>query len=130
MIFLFLIMGTKVDGTTDFLSAITKAIAACNERVIIPAGTYLVKGPIHFKRNVNLHLEKGAVVNFSTNPEDYLLVVSTWYEGMQLMNYSPLLYAYGKENIAVTGKGVFDSQASDEHWCPWAGKEEHGWEEG
>lgn len=52
-------MGAKADGTTDFLSAITKAIAACNEagggRVIIPAGTYLVKGPIHFKNNKCTH---------------------------------------------------------------------------
>ncbi len=126
--------GAKSDSTTDCLPAIKEAIAACNKagggRVVIPEGTYLVNGPIHLKNNVNLHLEKGAVVKFSTDPEDYLPVVLTRYEGLELMNYSPLIYAYGKENIAVTGEGVFDGQASKKHWWWWSGSKDDGWKEG
>src|SRR5699024_10233687 len=44
----------------------------------------------HLKSNVNLHLEKGATILFSRDPQDYLPVVFTRWEGMELMNYSPL----------------------------------------
>ncbi len=126
--------GAVKDSTKDCLPAIKKAIAACNEagggRVIIPAGTYYVKGPIHLKSNVNLHLEKGSVLKFSTDPNDYLPVVKTRYEGIELMNYSPLIYAYGKENIAITGEGILDGQASNENWWWWCGDKRFGWKEG
>jgi polygalacturonase len=46
------------------------------------------------------------------------------------MNYSPLVYAFEQENIAVTGEGTLDGQADDTHWWPWKGKHEHGWSEG
>ncbi|HLR36951.1 MAG TPA: glycoside hydrolase family 28 protein [Chitinophagaceae bacterium] len=126
--------GAVQDSTKDCLPAIKKAITACNEagggRVIIPEGTWFVKGPIHLKSNVNLHLEKGSVLKFSTHPDDYLPVVLTRYEGLELMNYSPLIYAYEKENIAITGKGVLDGQASNEHWWWWCGTKRFGWKEG
>ncbi|MEJ2615637.1 MAG: glycoside hydrolase family 28 protein, partial [Ignavibacteriaceae bacterium] len=76
-------------------------------------------GAIHLKSNVNLHISKGAVVKFSTNPKDFLPVVLARWEGMDLMNYSPLIYAYKQKNIAVTGEGVLDGQASDENWWAW-----------
>lgn len=89
--------------------AISKAIEACNKagggRVVIPAGEWLT-GPIHFKSNVNLHLEKDAVVRFTDNPEDYLPAVMTSWEGMECYNYSPLVYAFECENIAITGEGM------------------------
>ncbi len=126
--------GAEKDSTKDCLPAIKKAIAACNKagggRVIIPAGVHYVKGPIHLKNNVNLHLEDGAVLRFSTHPEDYLPVVLTRYEGLELMNYSPLIYAYKKKNIAVTGNGVLDGQANRENWWPWCGAKSYGWKEG
>jgi polygalacturonase len=37
------------------------------------------------------------------------------------MNYSPLLYAFEQENIAITGAGTFDGQAGPKHWWPWKG---------
>ncbi|TAM94484.1 MAG: glycoside hydrolase family 28 protein, partial [Chitinophagaceae bacterium] len=98
--------------------------------VIIPKGAYFVKGPIHLQSNVNLHLDAGAVIKFSTDPDDYLPLVLTRYEGIELMNYSPLIYAYGQENIAVTGKGVLDGQADNEHWWNWTGSKKFGWKEG
>lgn len=126
--------GAKADGSTDCLPAIKSAIAACNKagggRVIIPGGTYFVKGPIHLLSNVNLNLDDKAIVKFSTNDDDYLPVVLTRFEGVELMNYSPLIYAYGQTNIAVTGKGTLDGQANNDHWWNWVGKKEFGWKEG
>ncbi len=126
--------GAKAGGKTDCLPAIKSAIAACNRagggRVMIPAGTYLVKGPIHVLSNVNLHLDDKAIIKFSTDADDYLPVVFTRFEGVELMNYSPLIYAYGQTNIAVTGKGILDGQADNDHWWNWTGSKSFGWKEG
>lgn len=84
-----------------------------------PAGEYFLAGPIHLKSNVDLHLEEGALVKFSTEPTGYLPVVFTRWEGAELMNFSPLIHAFEQENIAVTGKGVFDGQAAQENWWKW-----------
>lgn len=123
-----------VQGTaTSSTEAIARAIAACAEagggRVVVPAGEFLT-GPIHLESNVNLHLADGATLRFSTNPDDYLPVVFSRWEGMELMNYSPLIYAFEKENVAITGSGTLDGQASNERWWSWKGKEEYGWSAG
>lgn len=125
--------GAKADGTTDNSKAFADAITACSEdgggRVLVPTGKYLT-GPIHLKSNVNFHLEDGTEIIFSTNQQDYLPVVHTSYEGMEFMSYSPLIYAYQQENIAVTGKGTFNGQAGNNNWWPWAGKDTYGYKEG
>lgn len=105
----------------DASAAIKAAIAACHEagggRVVVPAGEWLT-GAIHLKSNVNLHVSEGAVLKFSTNPADYPIVYTRW-EGVELMNYSPLVYAFEQKNIAITGKGVLDGQASLDNWWGW-----------
>ena len=124
--------GAASDGslcTEAFRTAIEACHAAGGGRVIVPADTFLT-GAIHLLSNVNLHLKEGAVIRFSTKPEDYLPVVLTRSEGMELYNYSPLIYAFRQENIAITGKGVLDGQASQENWWTWRGREQFGWKEG
>ena len=125
--------GASADGNSSSTEAFKKAIAACAQagggKVLVPAGVYLT-GPIHLKSNVNLHLEEGAEVKFSTDKKDYLPVVHTSFEGMELMNYSPLIYAYQQKNIAVTGKGTFNGQAGNDNWWPWKGNEDYGFKEG
>ncbi len=115
--------GAVGDGTTDCKPAIDKAIAACHDagggRVVIPGGDWFVRGPIHLLSNTNLHLATEAVVRFSTNPADYLPVVPTRFESNEVMNYSPFVYAYEQENIAVTGSGTLDGGASDKAWWDW-----------
>lgn len=100
--------GAVKGGETVNTEAIAKAIAACNKagggRVVVPEGEWLT-GPVHFKSNVNLHLEENAILRFTDNPSDYLPAVMTSWEGMECYNYSPLLYAMDCENIAITGKG-------------------------
>ncbi len=117
-------VSAKADGATDVTDAIRKAIDECaakgGGRVVIPAGEYLT-GPIHLKSGVNLHVQKGATLRFSTDPSRYLPVVKTRFEGVEVMNYSPLIYARGQENIAITGEGTLDGQASDLNWWKWKG---------
>lgn len=125
--------GANPDGVSYNTDAFKKAIAACAEngggKVLVPKGKYLT-GAIHLDNNINLHLEEGAEILFSTNPKDYYPLVKTSYEGIELMNYSPLIYAYQKTNIAVTGKGILNGQAANENWWNWCGKEVYGWKEG
>ena len=126
--------GAVGDGKSDARPAIMAAIDKCSKegggRVIIPSGEWFSKGPINLKNNVNLHFEKGAIVKFSTDPDDYLPVVFTRWEGMELMNYSPLIYTYGQNNVAITGEGILDGQADNKHWWPWKGIKEYGWYDG
>lgn len=113
--------GAIADGKTMNTAAFAKAIDACNKagggRVVVPLGKYLT-GAIYLKSNVNLHLQDGTIILFSTNPADYPIVFTRW-EGMELMNYSALIYAYGEKNIAITGKGTLDGQASNDNWWAW-----------
>lgn len=115
--------GAKADGSNSG-QAIAAAIAKCHAsgggRVVVPKGEF-VTGPIHLLSNVNLHLEEGCTLRFSTNPKDYLPAVFTRWEGMEMMGYSPLVYAYQQENIALTGKGTLNGQADENTWWPWKG---------
>jgi polygalacturonase len=125
--------GAKPDGLTNNSIAINNVIKECNKKgggkVIFPAGKYLT-GPIHLKDNVNLYLEEGAEILFSTNPDDYYPLVHTSFEGTELMNYSPLIYAYKCKNIAITGKGILNGQADSTNWWPWCKSEKYGWKKG
>lgn len=114
--------GAVADGKTDCTEAITKAIQACVEsgggRVVVPAGEFLT-GAIHLKSGVNLHLETKSTLLFSTDPNAYLPAVFTRFEGTELYNFSPLIYALGQKNVAVTGEGTLDGQANETNWLAW-----------
>jgi polygalacturonase len=105
--------GGKGDGTTDNTMAFQKAIADCTKtggRVDVPMGTYST-GAILLDNNVELHFEMGAIVKFNGNINEYPMVL-TRYQGALPpggMNHSPMVYAYQKTNIAVTGPGVLDA---------------------
>ncbi|NQZ89856.1 MAG: glycoside hydrolase family 28 protein [Colwellia sp.] len=117
--------GAVGDGEKDCTTSINDAVRACSKagggRVVVAAGTYKT-GPIHLLSNVNLHLKDGATLSFYNEPERYLPTVFTRWEGTELMNYSPLIYAYKQVNIAVTGKGTLDGGGDKTHWWPWKGK--------
>ena len=114
--------GAVGDGRTDATAAFRAAIEACHRagggRVVVARGVFLT-GPVHLKSNVNLHVSEGATIRFSRERAAYLPVVPTRWEGVELMGYSPLVYAYEQTNVAVTGRGTLDGQADAEHWWPW-----------
>ena len=116
--------GAKADGKTDNSAAFAAAIAACHKAgggmVLVTQGRYL-SGPIHLLSNVNLHITPDATIAFSTDPNAYLPAVLTRWEGMEIMGYSPLIYAFEQTNIAVTGGGTLDGQANRTTWWPWKG---------
>jgi polygalacturonase len=113
--------GALAGGTNDCTRAFQQAIAACHDAgggtVTVPAGKFLT-GPIHLRSNVELHLSAGAEIIFSDRFEDYLPPVFVRVGGIELYNYSSLIYARGCENIAITGKGKLNGNAKA--WWPWA----------
>ena len=129
--------GAVGDGRTLCTRAINDAITACSAagggRVIVPgtgnARTFLT-GAIQLRSNVNLVVETGARLLFSTDPRDYLPVVRTSYEGSECFGYSPFIYASARSNVAVTGGGILDGQASNTFWWPWSGNPARGWSAG
>ena len=110
---------------SDCTAAITKAIAACSGagggRVVVPAGVWL-SGAVHLKSNVNLHIAEGATLKFPFEPAKFLPLVLTRFEGIECMNYSPLIYAFEQENVAITGKGTLDGSATWDTWWAWNDK--------
>jgi polygalacturonase len=136
---------TPARDAHDCYPAITAAIAACNKagggRVLIPAGSWYVAGPMVLRSNVHVHLAAGAQLFFSPDPANYAkfgdidcgkngkLVVSRW-QGNDVLNYSPMVYAYNQSNIALTGEdwtSILNGQAGVPStdggpcWWDWAG---------
>lgn len=110
------VAGDKVKTSQAIANAIDKANKAGGGVVVIPEGEWLT-GKIHLKSDVNLHLNKGAVLLFSEDPADYLPAVHSTWEGMECMNYSPLVYAYKCKNVAITGEG--ELKAKMDVWKEW-----------
>ena len=105
--------GAVADGR-DNTAAFKKAIAACatagGGHVDVPSGT-CVTGAIALLDNIDLRLAKGATIKFSGDSSKYPIVL-TRYEGIEHMNRSPMIYAYQRTNIAVTGPGTLDATAT------------------
>ncbi|MBL7817780.1 MAG: right-handed parallel beta-helix repeat-containing protein [Saprospiraceae bacterium] len=102
--------GAKPDGVTLNTQAINQAIDMAHQAgggvVLIPSGVWLTAG-IVLKSNVNLHLNKGALVLFTDDKKAFPLVVAT-YEGVETYRCQAPISATDAENIAVTGDGIFD----------------------
>ncbi len=102
--------GAVPDGSTMNTGAFSAAISACagagGGTVVVPPGAWLT-GPITLESNVNLHLERGALIQFSKRIEDFPLIKG--YDGKsKKYTVTPPLFAYRATNIAVTGEGVID----------------------
>ncbi|WP_088286864.1 glycoside hydrolase family 28 protein [Ideonella sp. A 288] len=117
------VAGDRVDDAVVLgnTRAIAAAIAACHAagggRVVVPSGTFMT-GAIRLRSRVNLHLpEIDSVLLFDTDPRKYPNVLTRW-EGNDLYNHSPLVYAYRERDIAITGKGTLDGQAGIDQFDP------------
>jgi len=119
--------GAVGDGVTKNTAAFARAVAAAKRtgggQIFVPAGTWLT-GPIQITSDggscdgIDLHVDAGAEILFSTELSDYLPVVRTRWEGMDVMNYSPLVYFRGCTNVALTGEGTLTGQG----WVWWLWK--------
>ncbi|MFB6320065.1 glycoside hydrolase family 28 protein [Saccharicrinis sp. FJH54] len=115
--------GAVSDGQTKATKAIAKAIGSASEKgggtIFFPAGKYLT-GPIVLKSNITIFLDAGAVLTFSDDFDDYLPMVQSRWEGTDVMNFSPLFYAFRDSNITITGRGRIDGQGKKwwdyHHW--------------
>jgi polygalacturonase len=111
----------SMDCTAAIAQAVTTASAAGGGRVVVPPGVFMT-GPVHLESHLDLHVEKDATLAFIPEPERYLPAVFTRWEGVELMGLSPLIYAFGKTDLAITGEGTLDGGADDTHWWPWKGE--------
>jgi polygalacturonase len=111
--------GAEANDKEKNALAIEQAIAKAAVRggsVVIPPGEWHTK-KIHLKSNVNLHIAEGATLLFSAEPKDYLPAVYSSWEGLECYNYSPLIYAFGLKNVALSGTGTIKAQL--DVWRKW-----------
>ncbi|MBR5963035.1 MAG: glycoside hydrolase family 28 protein [Bacteroidaceae bacterium] len=112
-------------NTEAFARAISACAAKGGGHVVVPSGEWLC-GPVHLLSNVDLHLSEGATLVFLDNPALYLPAVQTSWEGLECLNYSPLVYAFNCTNIAITGKGCLAPRMDT--WRSWFGRPEGHYE--
>lgn len=101
------------DGATLNTEAFRKAISALTKkgggRLVVPQGVWLT-GPIALKDNINLHIERNAIVLFS--PDKSLFLDA---EGKS-SRCEPGIKASKRKNIAITGEGIIDGNGAQ--WRP------------
>jgi polygalacturonase len=106
--------GALGDGTARDTAAIQAAIDACHAQgggtVFIPAGVYLT-GALTLRSNITLHLDAGATLLGSEDPNDYPIISSRW-EGAEQPTHAPLIGGRGLENIAIVGRGTIDGRGA------------------
>lgn len=108
------------DNSRQALQAlIDQCTAAGGGTVIIPSGTHYMDGPIELKNNVRLHLQDGAELIFNSNPDAYLPVVLTRWEGTEMYGRSSMIHAYGQTNVAITGEGNATINANGSEMAKW-----------
>ena len=110
--------GAKGDGRKDCRPAFDKAMRTATRNakglhLVVPAGEWFVKGPLHLTSNLTLELQEGAHLLFSPEPTDYLPVVETSWEGSFCYNLSPMIYGHGLKNVAIVGKGTIDGNCPE-----------------
>ncbi len=109
--------GAVGDGQTLNTEAFAKAIDACSEagggKVVVPAGLWLT-GPIQLKSNVDLEVERGALIQMTKGHSKYPMIKAS-SKSSSYVTASPI-YGYDLKNIAITGEGIIDG--AGESWRP------------
>lgn len=121
--------GGVPDGATLNTETFAKAMQALSQKgggtLTVPSGIWYT-GPIVFQSNINLHLEKGALILFSSNFDLYPLV-HTVFEGLDTRRCQSPISGRNLKNIAITGEGSINgsgdawrplkkSKVTDSHW--------------
>lgn len=120
--------GAVADGKTLNTEALRKAVAACRAagggKVVVPAGEFIA-GPFEFASNMELRLEKNAVLRFSDRLELYGAQPTASSDPDDAKLKAPITGA-GLVNIAITGAGVIDGNGKA--W--WARSGKKAWANG
>ncbi|MBS7563909.1 glycoside hydrolase family 28 protein [Mucilaginibacter sp. Bleaf8] len=102
--------GAKNDGITLNTSCINNAITACSTKgggvVLVPSGVWMT-GPVKLKNNVNLHVSRGAILQFTDDKSQYKMVEGNWEGHAAYRNESPIS-GNNLQNIGITGEGIID----------------------
>lgn len=105
--------GAVGNGVTLCTEAFEKAISKLNKmgggHLIVPKGVWLT-GPIALKDNIDLHLEKNAIVMFSSDKSLYI------DEDGDSKRVNACIRASKRKNIGITGEGVIDGNGAQ--WRP------------
>lgn len=103
------------DGVTLNTEAFAKAMGQLSAKggghLVVPAGIWRT-GPIEIKSNIDLHVERGAVIVFDPSRELYP-VIRTSFEGLETRRCESPLYARDAHDISITGGGVIDGSGHD-----------------
>jgi polygalacturonase len=101
-------------NTDAFNNAMTDLSKKGGGTLVIPSGVWFT-GPIVFQSNINLHLEKGALILFTPDFNAYPMV-KTVFEGLETRRCQSPISGRNLENIAITGEGAING--SGEAWRP------------
>ncbi len=101
-------------NTDAFRKAIDQLSKKGGGKLIVPKGVWFT-GPIELKSNINLHLEKGALILFSSDFDLYPLV-KTFFEGLETRRCQSPISGRNLVNVAITGEGTING--SGEAWRP------------
>ncbi len=93
-------------NTLAFERAVTSLAREGGGTLDVPPGFWLT-GPIHLRSNINLHLERGALVQFSSDYKLYPLTIIDMKGEKEVDSTSPIS-GQNLENVAVTGEGILD----------------------
>jgi polygalacturonase len=106
--------GAMGNGQTLDSPAIQSTIDACSVlgggTVYLPSGQYLT-GSLFLRNNISLHLDSGATILGSENPDDYPIIHSRW-EGKHQDTYAPLITGQNLNNVSVVGRGTIDGRGA------------------
>jgi polygalacturonase len=115
-------VGGVGDGVTLCTEAFQKGISKLTKQggghLVVPAGIWLT-GPIMLKDNIDLHLDKNAIILFS--PDKRLFV-----DGTNAGRCLPAIRASKRKNIAITGEGIIDGNGAQ--WRPVKREKVSDWE--
>ena len=101
-------------NTNAFAKSMDALAAKGGGTLIVPKGIWFT-GPIVFRSNINMHLEKGAVILFSPDFNLYP-IVETIFEGLDTRRCQSPISGRNLVNVAITGQGSINGYG--EAWRP------------
>ncbi len=115
--------GALADGVTDDSKAIQRAVDEAYKNgggtVVLESGKTYYSASITLKENVELHLQKGAVLKASADIDDYFRPCDYINDETNTLIGNPVtgkpsfcfIYAYKANGCSISGEGIIDANA-------------------